>query len=85
MSEFVIYPSFSESFGLGIIEGIENGCKVIGADLEYLKSVCNPSLVFNPNSPFSIADALQKSLKNEIKETNQLVFNEIKQLINFLK
>ena len=85
MSEFIIYPSFSESFGLGIIEGIENGCKVIGADLEYLKSVCSPSLVFNPSSPFSIADALQKSLISEIKETNQLVFNEIKQLIKLLK
>jgi glycosyltransferase involved in cell wall biosynthesis len=84
-SEFVIYPSFSESFGLGIIEGIENGCKIIGADLQYLKSVCNPSLTFNPNSPFSIADALQMSVKNEIKETKQLVFNEIKQLINLLK
>ena len=84
-SEFVIYPSFSESFGIGIIEGIENGCKIIGADLEYLKSVCNPSLTFNPNSPFSIADAFQKSVKTEIKKTKQLVFNEIKRLINLLK
>ena len=84
-SEFVIYPSFSESFGLGIIEGIENGCKIIGSDLEYLKSVCNPSLTFNPNSPFSIANALHKSVKNEIKTTKQLVFNEIKQLISLLK
>ena len=84
-SEFVIYPSFSESFGIGIIEGIENGCKIIGSDLEYLKSVCNPSLTFNPNSPSSIADAFQKSVKTEIKKTKQLVFNEIKMLINLLK
>lgn len=84
-SEFVIFPSFSETFGLGIIEGIENGCEIIGADLEYLKSVCNPSLTFNPNSPFNIADAFQKSVKTEIKKTKQLVFNEIKQLINLLK
>jgi glycosyltransferase involved in cell wall biosynthesis len=84
-SEFLIYPSFSESFGLGIIEGIENGCKIIGADLQYLKSICNPSLTFNPDSPFSIADAFQKSVKNEIKETKQLVFNEIKKLMHLIK
>src|SRR5690606_21582393 len=27
-SEFLIYPSLSESFGLGLVEAIENGCMV---------------------------------------------------------
>ena len=83
--EFVVYPSLTESFGLGIIEAIENGCKIIGADLPYLRSVCQPSLTFNPNSALGIADAFEKSVKTETKKTKQLVFNDIKQLINLLR
>src|SRR5690606_3397267 len=26
--QYLIYPSLSESFGLGLVEAIENGCKV---------------------------------------------------------
>jgi glycosyltransferase involved in cell wall biosynthesis len=84
-SEFIIYPSFSESFGLGIIEGLENGCNVIGADLKYLNSVCKPSLVFNPYSQKSIAEAFQISTQTDIKRSVQLVFNEINNLIRLLK
>ena len=53
-AEYLIYPSLSESFGLGIIEAVENGCKVVGADLPYLHEVCDPSIVFNPLDQESI-------------------------------
>ena len=33
--EFVIFPSYCESFGLPLIEGIENGCKIIASDLPF--------------------------------------------------
>ncbi|MDE7125077.1 MAG: glycosyltransferase family 4 protein [Muribaculaceae bacterium] len=38
-SKAVIYPSLNESLGLGIIEAVEAGCDVIGADLPYMHSV----------------------------------------------
>jgi glycosyltransferase involved in cell wall biosynthesis len=83
-SEFLVYPSLSESFGLGIIEGIENGCNVIGANLPYTTAVCIPSLLFNPYSVDSIADAFESAVLTEIKKTEQLVFNEINSLLKLL-
>jgi len=82
---FTIYPSLSESFGLGIIEAIENGCKVIGADLPYTYAVCNPSIVFNPLDSNDIIRALLDSQKEDIKNTQQLAFNQIDDLILLLK
>lgn len=83
--EYLIYPSLIESFGLGIIEGIENGCKVIGADLEYMKSICKPSLKFNPYSKTELIDVLEKSLSDDIEPTEQLVGDQINKLIEILK
>lgn len=84
-ASFTIYPSLSESFGLGIIEAIENDCKVIGADLPYIDAVCKPSLKFDPHSIKSIADAFNSATKGEIGETKQLVFNQIEKIIQLLK
>jgi glycosyltransferase involved in cell wall biosynthesis len=83
--EYAIYPSLTESFGLGIIEGIENGCKIIGADLEYMNSICKPSLKFNPYSKIELVRALEKSFFTNIEFSEQLVFNQINELIEILK
>lgn len=83
-SEYIIFPSLSESFGLGIIEGIAFGCKLIGSKLNYTYAVCNPSLVFNPNEVASISEAISFSLKNEIRPSEILVENQIDKLIELL-
>jgi glycosyltransferase involved in cell wall biosynthesis len=82
---YIIYPSLTESFGLSIIEAIENDCKVIGADLPYMHAVCEPSLVFNPNSIDSIYNSFKFACDTSLKPTKQLVFNEINKLIQCLK
>ena len=84
-AEYLIFPSLSESFGLGLIEAIENGCKVIGADLPYTYAVCNPSIVFNPLNIDDIVKTLEMTLENNIKPTQQLVYNKIDELIEILK
>jgi glycosyltransferase involved in cell wall biosynthesis len=84
-SYFSIYPSLSESFGLGIIEAIENKCSIIGADLSYTYAVCKPSLVFDPTKVESILEAFQIAVAKEIPATEQLIFNEIDKLIALLK
>src|SRR5690606_13519896 len=38
-AEYLIYPSLAESFGLGLLEAVDQGCKVIGADLPYTYAV----------------------------------------------
>lgn len=84
-SEFLIFPSLSESFGLGLFEAMENGCKIIGANLDYTFAVCNPSLVFEPDSVHSITTAFVEAATKDVKATEQLVFNEINKLIEILK
>ena len=83
-AEFLIFPSLAESFGLGLVEAIDAGCKVIGADLPYTFAVCEPSLVFDPHSEGSIVDAFTKSLKSDIKISTKKLQNEIETLLKLL-
>ena len=82
-NEFFVYPSLNESFGLGIVEAIENGCKIIGADLPYMYAVCKPSIIFDPHNHFSLVRAFENSIKNT-KESKSLVRNNIDIIINLL-
>lgn len=81
--EFLVFPSLSESYGLGIVEAIENGCKVIGADLPYLYAVCKPSLSFDPQDQESIKSAFGNSI-GEVKPSISLTSNKIKEIIQIL-
>ncbi|MDQ0593045.1 glycosyltransferase involved in cell wall biosynthesis [Chryseobacterium ginsenosidimutans] len=83
-SEYHIFPSLSESFGLGLVEAIENGCKIIGADLPYTYAVCEPSIIFNPYEEKSIIDAFLLSFRNNIKPSTNKITNDVKQLITLL-
>lgn len=82
---FCIYPSLTESFGLGIIEAIDKGCKIIGADLPYTFSVCKPSLIFNPFLEESIYAALEKAIIKDSPSTVKKTSNKINELIELLK
>lgn len=84
-SEFLIFPSLAESFGLGLIEAIECGCKVIGADLAYTYEVCEPSIVFNPLDDESIFEAFESSLNGNVKKSIPKIRNNINELINILQ
>lgn len=83
-SEFLIYPSLAESFGLGLVEAIENGCMVIGADLPYTEAVCEPTLLFDPLSVDSIVAALSLSLQNNLKPSINKIRNNISEIISIL-
>lgn len=83
-SEFLIFPSLAESFGLGLIEAVECGCKVIGADLPYTYEVCEPSIVFDPLSNSSIFEAFKKSMNSDIAHTKPKIKNNISELLNIL-
>lgn len=73
-AEYLIFPSLEESFGLGIVEAIECGCKVIGSDLPYMYQVCQPSITFDPLVIDSIYKAFEYVLqKNEIKTKKSLI------------
>lgn len=81
-NRYLIFPSLTESFGLGIIEALENGCDIIGSDLPYMYDVCMPSLVFDPNSTQSIANALIKAIDfQNVERSYSKVTDEIQSLI----
>lgn len=84
-TEYLIFPSLEESFGLGIVEAIECGCKVIGAALPYMFQVCEPSITFDPFDEMSIYNAFIDSTKDNVVSSRQIINNEIDQLINLLK
>lgn len=84
-SEYLVFPSLSESFGLGLVEAIDRGCKVIGADLPYMYAVCEPSITFNPLSVDEITEAFEKSLDPDIKPTVIKVHNQVEILIKLLQ
>ena len=83
-SKYLIFPSLAESFGLGIVEAIEHGCKVIGADLPYIYAACEPSLIFDPFDELSISNALSQSLAENIKPSICHIHNKIDELISIL-
>lgn len=84
-SEFIVYPSLIESFGLGLIEGIEFGCDVIASEKEYVYEVIKPSLVFNPEDPSSIATSIIELLTDrKYPKSEVVVKNKIKELIEIL-
>ncbi|WP_345992319.1 glycosyltransferase [Chryseobacterium sp. Chry.R1] len=84
-NRYLIFPSLSESFGLGIIEALDCGCDIIGADLPYLYEVCEPSVIFDPNSTQAIKDALVKSIDfQSVKKSIPKVSDKIKTVIELL-
>lgn len=83
-SKAIVYPSLNESLGLGIIEGAEAGCDVIGCDLDYLHCVCRPSATFRPQSPDSIAGAIMQYEAGNSPKTVLTIRDMADDLINFL-
>jgi len=87
ISKFSIYPSLTESFGLGIIEAINYECEIICSDLQYAYEVCSPKDVFNPFDIDSIVNAVERAMFSKINEyeTKPVISNKINELLNILK
>ena len=83
-SKFVIFPSLSESFGLGLVEAIEFNCIIIGANLPYTFEVCTPSLSFNPYDIESIEESFHKAMNSDYNNTIPKVSNKIKDILKIL-
>jgi glycosyltransferase involved in cell wall biosynthesis len=58
----LIYPSISESYGLPLIEARQLKVPIIASELDFVRDVCNPIEVFNPDSATSIARAIKRFL-----------------------
>ena len=85
--QYLVFPSLAESFGLGLVEAIENGCKIIASDLPYAHQACVASiLIEKPQNKDNILAALKKGIDyDKIPFSEQKIHNDIEKLINLLK
>ena len=84
-SDYLIYPSLIESFGLPLVESTYYNLKILASNSEYVNYVVKPSLSFDSNSITSIKEAIEKVVNlNNIKESKLLVKNELDSFINFI-
>lgn len=64
----LIFPSFTESFGLPLLEAEEAGLAILASEMDYVRDVVNPTESFNPHSATSISRAVQRYLGLDIKK-----------------
>ena len=84
-SQFLVFPSFSESFGLPLAEGAAAGLKVIGSDLPYLYQIIEPSAVFNPKDVKSLSNLIISIHEGvTLKGTKILIRDKISELIELI-
>lgn len=84
-SQFLIFPSLKESFGLPLIEAASYNCNVIASDLPYVHEIISPSDIFDPTDLSSIYNCLLRNLDGPSKCTTTIkVSNRITDLIKFI-
>lgn len=57
-----VYPSLFESFGLPLLEARQAGLPIVAAERDYVRDVVEPEVTFDPESPVSIARAVERML-----------------------
>ena len=85
-ADVLVLPSFSESFGLVLIEALACGKPVIGSDVGGIKEIITPEvgLLINPNDPKTIASAIDKMILDD-KFRNNLASNARNRAKDFSK
>jgi glycosyltransferase involved in cell wall biosynthesis len=80
VSDMMVFPSLSESFGLGLVEAMAAGCPVLAADLRYAHDVCGPAArYFDPTSPKELTCVLIEVWGDpQLRERMVLLGNERK-------
>ena len=73
-SKFLIFPSIRESFGLPLIEGIQEGCVVLAPKLNYVEELISPSYTFDAYDVNSISETILIAIKNK---THKLQFIKV--------
>jgi len=84
-SEFCIFPSLSESLGLGLVEGQMLGCKVLVSDMDYAYQAIEPSDVFDPYKTESIVASVLKAMTQSTPDTQLRMKNRLGDWIDFVK
>lgn len=61
-SSALIFPSYTESLGLPLIEAAQKKLPILAPELDYVRDIVDPIQTFDPHSPVSIARAVRRYL-----------------------
>ena len=75
-STALIFPSYFESYGLPLVEAVQNNLPVIASELDYVRDILDPEFTFNPNSPKSISRSVKRFLNVTDKKTEIVTAKE---------
>ena len=59
-SEALIYPSYTESFGLPLLEAKDMGLDILASERDYVRDIVEPVETFDPDSAESIVGAVKR-------------------------
>lgn len=59
-SSALIFPSLAETLGIPLLEATALGVPIVSSELDYVRDIVCPAATFDPHSPVSIADAVQR-------------------------
>lgn len=77
ISSALIFPSRAETFGLPLLEALVALKPILASERDFVRDVCSPTQTFDPESPRSIARAVERYLGVEKKEFTFLSASEI--------
>lgn len=85
-SRALIFPSLKESFGLPLIEALQQKITVISSNMPYTFEVVRNPITFNPYDSSDISNCMLSFLKGEYKDIDQtmVVSNRIDELLDML-
>ncbi len=83
----MIFPSLAETIALPLIEGLQQGLKILSSDLEFTHQVVENPIVFNPESVESIKGVMEKQLKGEYEgvEQRNRILSRLPELMECIK
>jgi glycosyltransferase involved in cell wall biosynthesis len=84
-SQYLVFPSLIESFGLPIIEAIKSGSNVLISNIKSLKEICKPSVLFDPYDEKDIIKAFEKASNFSYEDKSRIIVkNEINTFIKLI-
>ena len=83
-AEYCIFPSLSESLGLGLVESQILGCKILASNLPYVHQAIVPSGTFDPTGIDSIVSSVITSLDKETQCSKLIMKNSLVKWIDFI-